>query len=322
MGAQTGFFSSRRNAMTTCLNTFHFLSLARVARILLPALSLCGLVSTALAEPVGTLDTIRQSRTLTLGIRAGAKPFSFFDASGQPAGYSVDVCMKVAEQIRKELSLNDLKIAKVEVSGADRFVKLKAGVFDLECGTTVNTKSRQGEAAFSYPIFIAGQRILVRDGSLAKLSALADKTVAVTRGTTSEKLFTQLKTQYPGMTVQSFSSNGESFAALESGKVAAFAGLDIVLQGMIAGRKGSYVLSQDSLSVEPMALVVRRDDPKFRELVDKTLGSLYASGEIATIYNRWFRNDTLNVPMSALLRDSINHPSHEPGLSKLSGYAL
>lgn len=291
---------------------------ARVLTLVLASLSFAA----SAAEAPPTLDKIRQSHSLTLGIRGGAKPFSTLDANGAAAGYSVDICLKVAEQLRKDLTLPELKVGKVEVNALDRFAKLKSGVVDLECGTTVNTKQRQAEVAFSYPIFIAGQKIVARNEALTKLSMLADKTVAVTRGTTADKLFAQVKAnQFPGMTVVAFATNEEAFAALEAGKVAAFAGLDVVLQGMLATHKGSFTLSADSLSVEPISLTLRKDDPQFREAVDKVLATLYASGELNAIYNRWFKTDSFNLPMSALLRDSINHPSHEPGISKI-GYAL
>jgi len=292
---------------------------------LLSILGCCLLAPLAHAESIDTLDKLRKTHTLLIGVRDDSLPFSTL-GQGNATGYSVELCNKVLEQTRKELKLPDLKAQYVQVTQTDRFKKLKDGVIDLECASTVNTRSRQVDASFSFAHFVGGERMLTRKNTnIQDISNLAGKTVAVVAGTTAEKLFTQLRDgQMKTMKLEIFTTNREAFKALETGKVAAFGQLDIILesQRLQSSDADQFVLSQTPLSVEPMGLMLRKDDAAFRTIVDKTLSTLYSSGEINAIYDRWFNSGKLQVPMSRMLRECLTRPSREPGVALGLGYSL
>ncbi|WP_157288223.1 amino acid ABC transporter substrate-binding protein [Uliginosibacterium gangwonense] len=296
-------------------------SLARACLVLLGLSLLPGVVS---AQPMDTLDKLRKTKVLLVGVRDKSLPFSTLTAEGA-SGYSVEVCNKVAEQLRKELKLPELKNQYVTVTAANRMAKLKDGSVDIECGNTVNTKVRQAEVDFSYTFFVAGERILVRqDSGVQDLSGLAGKSLGVVKGSTAETIFNQLKNQVKNLKLEFFTTGPEAFAALEAGKIPAMAQPDILLESMRAqsGNPNRYMLTADTFSVEPMAVMVRKGDPAFRALVDKTVAALFASGEITGIYNKWFLTNTLKVPMSLMLKDCITRPSREPGVALGVGYSL
>lgn len=278
------------------------------------------------AQSVDTLTKIRQTQTITIGNREAARPFSFLNEQKQAAGYSIDLCNKVVERLRKDLKLPALKVQYLTLSGAERIPKLLDGSVDMECGSTTNTKARQEKVAFSYTIFVAGMKILSRAGSrINDLNSLNDRTVALSKGTTSEKLFTQMRaTELRDMHVQEFGSNTEALKALSTGKVAAFPQDDILLSGLISTLpdKDQYVLSKDYLSIEPYAIMVRKEDSQLLATIDRTLVDIYASGEINKIYDRWFNNGTMQFPLTALLKEAFSRPARDTGFAKILGYSL
>lgn len=278
------------------------------------------------AHAVDTLERIRQTQTVIIGNRESARPFSFLDEQKQPAGYSIELCQRVVERLRKDLKMPNLKTQYVTVSGAERIPKLTSGAIDMECGSTTNTKARQAQVDFSYTMFVAGMKILSRaDAGVTDAQSLSNKAVALSKGTTSEKLFGQLKDgEQRSMQLQVFSSNADAFKALATGKVSAFPQDDVLLMGMISNLpdKNKYVLSSDYLSVEPYAIMVRKGDAEFLSEIDKALADVYKTGEVNKIYDHWFNTATMRVPMSSLLKEVITHPAKDTGFAKILGYSL
>lgn len=304
----------------------HPVSLSRLPRLMGSLLCLAlgaSLPASAIAED--TLDKIRQTRTITLGNREAARPFSYLDADKKPVGYSVDLCLRVVETLRKELKMPDLKVKYVTLSGAERIPKLMDGTVDLECGSTTNTKARQEKVDFSYTIFVAGMKILTVDKGVTQPASLSGRKVALSKGTTSEKLFTQMRDAELGsMQLVSYPSNAEAFKALQSGQVVAFPQDDILLMGMLASAPDAqkYSLTDSYLSIEPYAIMVRKGDEALLSAVDRTLRGLYSSGQINAIYERWFENESIKLPMSRLLRDSFSRPTKEAGFARVLGHSL
>ena len=295
------------------------------------ALSLSVLMGAALTAPAAaqapadTLTRIRDTRSITLGVREASRPFSFVNDQKQSVGYSVDLCLAAVEEIKRTLKLPDLKVNYKLVSGAERIPKLEAGEIDLECGSTTNTKARQEKVAFSYTIFVAGIRVLVPKGT--KMDSVKDLTglpVAISKGTTSEKLFNQLNANDVKMQLQTFASNGEAYKALKEGKVRAFPQDDSLLMGLAAydNALDSLSLSTAVLSVEPYAIMMRKGDTALGAIVDRSLGRLYSSGEIEVLYKKWFATDRLTIQMSRLTRDSFTRPNKEAGVAMLLGYSI
>lgn len=273
-----------------------------------------------------TLAKIRETRTITLGVREAARPFSYLNDQKQPVGYSVDLCLNAVEHIKRELKLADLKVQYKVVSGPERIPKLLAGEIDLECGSTTNTRARQDKVDFSYTVFVASMRLLTpKDVQVESVKDLTGLPVGLSKGTTSEKLFTQLANgELNAAQLQTFASNAEAYKALKEGKVRAFPQDDSLLLGMASNDKalGSFQLSNLALSVEPYAVMVRKGDTALLSMVDRSLAQLYASGEINTLYNKWFMTDNLTIRMSRLTRDSFTRPNKEAGVAMLLGFSI
>jgi glutamate/aspartate transport system substrate-binding protein len=290
------------------------------------ALAIACVAGAATAQPNDTIDKIRQTKTITIGNREVSRPFSFLNEQKQPVGYAVDLCLKVVEQLRKDYNLPDLKVKYLTLSGAERIPKLVDGSVDMECGATTNTKARQEKVDFSLTYFIAGMKILARkDAGITDPYSLAGKTVALSKGTTSEKLFTQLHdAEVPSMKLVQYPNNAEALKAVVEGKADAFPHDDILLTALLATvpSREAYKLTQTYLSIEPYAVMVRKGDKRLLAAVDRTLGGLYVTGEIYKIYNTWFDTPTLHIPLSRLLQDSITRPSKDAGVALMLGYAI
>lgn len=277
------------------------------------------------APPADTLARIRETRNITLGVRESARPFSYLNERKAPVGYSVDLCLNAVELIRRELNLPELKVRYLTVSGPERIPKLVAGEIDLECGSTTHTRAREAQVDFSYTIFVAGMRVLApRSTSLQSLRDLTGLRVAVSKGTTSEKLFTQLAAGEVPMTLETFASNDLAYQALKTGKVQAFPQDDSLLMGLAANDNALDALGLSGLvlSVEPYAIMVRKGDKALAALVDRSLAQLYAGGEIHTLYRKWFATEKLTIPMGRLTRDSFVRPNKESGVAMVLGYSI
>ena len=282
-------------------------------------------VVTLPAQAADTMAKIRETRTIVLGVREAARPFSFVNAQKQSVGYSVDLCLNAVDEIKRELKLNDIKVQYKLVTGPERIPKLLAGEIDLECGSTTNTKARQEKVDFSYTYFVAAMRVLTpKDVQVEAVKDLNGLPIALSKGTTSEKLFTQLAGGELQAQLTTFNNNGEAYKALREGKVRAFPQDDSLLLGMAASDKAldSLNLSSLALSVEPYAVMVRKGDTALLAAVDRSLARLYASGEINALYDKWFKTDALTIKMGRLTRDSFTRPNKQAGVAMLLGYSI
>ncbi|HEY1398467.1 amino acid ABC transporter substrate-binding protein [Roseateles sp.] len=292
----------------------------------LSAVAMTSLSATAAGPAVDTMARIKDSKTITLGVREASRPFSFVNEQKQGQGYSVDLCLQAVDEIKKELKLPELKVNYVVVSGADRIPKLQKGEIDLECGSTTNTKARQEQVDFSYTIFVAGMRVLIPNGSrVESIKDLDGMTIALAKGTTSEKLFTQLNTSGEAkMQLVQYPNNTDAFKALREGKARAFAQDDALLLGLASKDKAldSLSLGQMAFSVEPYGIMMRKGDAKLAAAVDRALSRVYSSGEIEQLYNKWFQTSALSIPMNRLTRDGFKRPNREAGVAMLLGYSI
>ncbi|GKS92903.1 amino acid ABC transporter substrate-binding protein [Acidovorax sp. SUPP2825] len=299
-----------------------FRSIAR----LLPLLACAIAPFSAMAQgPANTLQRIQETHSITLGVREAAWPFSFLDDKKAPAGYSVDLCLAAVDEIKRTLKLKELDVKYKVVSGTERIPKLEAGEIDLECGSTTNTKARQDRVAFSNTVFVAGIRVLVPKGvKMDVLQDLAGLPVAVSKGTTSEKLLTQLAVNEVKMQLKVFASDTEAYKAFQDGTVRAYANDDSLLLGMAAKNKAAdkVELSKFVLSVEPYAIMMRKGDTELGAVVDRTLNRLFSSRDIDPLYKKWFATEQFNLPMARLSRESFSRPNKEPGVAMILGYSI
>jgi len=238
-----------------------------------------------------TLDKIKETGVVQLGHRETSRPFSFRGSDGQPAGFSVDLCLQVVAAIRESLKLPGLKVAWVAVTPADRIPKLVQGTIDLECGSTTITFGRMEQVAFSHMISVDGGSLLATaDSGIGTVKELAGKRVGVIPNTTTEKaLAAALAAASVQATVTSVAEVAEGLRGLEEGRLDAYASDRILLAGLFATAKNpaKLRLSGEFFSYEPYGLMLRRGDNAFQAQVNRTLSRLYRSG-LVQIYERWF----------------------------------
>jgi ABC-type amino acid transport substrate-binding protein len=263
---------------------------ATLARHALVALAAAASLAAAAASP--TLDRIKATGTLQLAYREGAEPFSFKDRDGRVRGYSVALCERVAESIRRSLGLARLSIQWRPVDAASRLETIASGQADLECGTTTITLSRMEKVDFSVMIYADGGSALVRrDAKIHRVTDLKGRRVAVIPGTTTEQaLGHELSSHGLAATLVPVKDGDEGLAQLVAGKVDAYAGDRIVLTRLKQrSPKGtSLAFLAGDFSYEPYGLVMRRDDPEFRLAVNRALVGVFRSGEIDRIFLEWF----------------------------------
>lgn len=251
----------------------------------------CAIVMHEAAAASPTLDRIKERGAIVLSYRNGAPPFSFKDREGRVRGYSVELCMRVAAAIQKELSIPELKIDWVSVEAATRLEAVASGKVDVDCGTTTITLSRMQIVDFSVPIFVDGGGVLTRAKKKAtRMADLKGKRIAVIAGTTTEQaLVGALNALTAPAVLVPVTNAGEGMALLNDGKVDGYAGDRIVLANLKlrSPNPGALAFVTGDFSYEPYGLVVRRDDPDFKLAVNRTLVNLYRTGDIDTIFQRW-----------------------------------
>jgi len=270
----------------------------------------------ATAGAFDTLKRIRDTGVILIGVREASVPFSFQDAQKQAQGYSVDLCLKVVDAIKAELKMPRLDVKFVPVSSANRIPALLENKIDLECGSTTNTRERQQQVAFAYTSFIAGIKMLAKSGSNVNgIEDLRGKTVVVTKGTTSEKMIKQLNEErLLKLTIIESADHNESFKAVADGKAIAFPMDDVLLYGLISksAKPDDYAVVGKYLSVEPYAIMMRRNEPQLERVVNHALADLFQSGEIRRIYAKWFATKDLTVPLNSLLKEAFLTPNTYP----------
>ena len=269
-----------------------------------------------------TLDKIKQSGKVIIGNRKDVIPLSYIN-NGQPIGYSIDICLAVVDKIKEAVGNPNLKVEYVTVDGKTRIPYVREGKVDLECGSTTNNASRRKEVAFSIPYYISGVRILTTTGTGIKtLNDLHGKKVALGAGTTSVDIIAKANKQRAldakPIIEKDFTS---AFEAVVNKKADAFVLDDLLLFGARSSNPtpNNYPVVGEFLSVEPLAIMMRKNDPQFKELVDKTMLTLINSGQINQYYKKWFespippKNQTLDIPQSPLLKEVFRMPTDGVG---------
>ena len=277
-------------------------------------------VDAAVAQSVRipTLQKIRQYGAIYVGHREASVPFSYY-VGETPVGYSKDICDKVVADIKLYLHDPSLKVVLVPVSNSSRLMMLMTGMIDLECGSTTNTKIRQQAVAFSVTPFISGVRALVRkDSKIDKIADLNGKQIVTTAGTTSERLVKNaLATRKLSAGAKYGRTHLDSFGQVLRKEADAFVVDDAILSGLIANSAegDKFKLLEENFGFEPYGIGLRKDDPEFKEVVDKSMREMMKSGEMETLYNKWFmspippNNVNLQIPLSDALKEAMRNPT-------------
>lgn len=243
-------------------------------------------------ELQGTLRKIKDSGTMTIGYREQSVPFSFLDRDGKPAGYSVELCTRIATGVQQQLGLPKLDLKWVAVTPETRIAAVVQGTIDIECGSTTNTLSRQEQVDFSHMTFVDNATLLVKRASgLTSVSDFGGKRIAVIPGTTTDKVVREaLQKSLVNAQITPVKEHREGLAALESGAADGYVSDRLILAGLLVTAKdpSQFMLTEQPLSYEPYGLMVRRGDAPFRLAVNRVLSHIYRSSEIGPIYSRWF----------------------------------
>ncbi|MEQ4617073.1 MAG: amino acid ABC transporter substrate-binding protein [Corticimicrobacter sp.] len=269
-----------------------------------------------------TLGKIADSGQITLAYRESSVPFSYLVGPNEPVGFSVEIAKAVAEEVKKQLGKPDLKVNWQSVTSQNRIPLLANGTIDLECGSTTNNSTRAQDVAFATNHFYTGTRLLTKKSSgIQNYEDLKGKNIATTTGTTNFQVLRRYDREHNlGMNILSGKDHADSFLLVETGRALAFGMDDILLFGLIANSKdpSAYEVVGEALQVEPYACMLRKDDPKFKELVDGVINGMMDSGQFATLYDTWFMqpippsNVPLGLPMSEELKKNITEHSDKP----------
>src|SRR5262249_28584353 len=252
------------------------------------------------ADP-DTLQKIKSSNTITLGYREDARPFAYTGDDGKPAGYSVELCTRIAATIARQLGLTNLQTKWVKVTPENRLTSVMNGTIDLECGSTTASLSRQEQVDFSLMTFIDGGSLLVTDASgISGSSTLADKRDVGVPGTTPETaLASALSKQGVSATVVPVKNHAESAAALDDRTIDAYASDRVILIGMgrMSKNPEKLALIDEFFSYEPHGFMLKRGDAAFRLAVNRSLAAMYRSGEVAPIFEKGLGSMTTAGPI-------------------------
>lgn len=286
------------------------------------ALCLATLLPAVAAAQATTLDKAKASGQITLAYRESSIPFSYLGADGQPTGFGWEICSRVVEQVRKATGRADLKVATQAVTSQNRIPLLQNGTIDIECGSTTNNSERGKQVAFATNYFYTGTRLMVKAGSpVRSLADLAGKKVVSTTGTTNYLVLRKANAERQlNFELIGAKDHAESALLVQQGRAEAFGMDDILLFGLraSAANPAELAIVGDPLQVEPYAIMLRKDDPAFKKLVDDTLAGLIKSGEFEALYRKWFQSPippkgiNLNAPMSKELQDNLKALSDKP----------
>ena len=274
-------------------------------------------------ELTGTLKKVQETGAITLGYRDTSIPFSYLDADQKPVGFAMDICGKVVEAVKKELKLDKLEVRLTSVTSSTRIPLLANGTIDLECGSTTNNQERLKQVAFTNTHFLTATRFVSKkSANLHSIDDLKSKTVVSTAGTTNIKQLTEANAaRNLGINIIPAKDHAEAFLMVETDRAVAFVMDDILLAALVAGSKQPdvYVVSADAFSkAEPCGIMLRKDDPAFKKVVDAATAALFQSPEGQTIYDKWFtqkippKGINLNAPISPALRAEFARPSDSP----------
>ena len=291
-------------------------------RRLLALLAATTTLGTAHAQVPPTLDKIKASGSMTVSYRESSIPFSYLGGDGQPTGFGWEICGRIVDAVKKATGRADLKVATQAVTSQNRMPLMQNGTIDVECGSTTNNSERAKQVNFAINYFYTGTRFLVKsDSPIRSLADLKGKKVVATTGTTNYQVLRRANAeQNLGFELLGAKDHAEAALLVEQGRADAFGMDDILLYGLRAASQNpaSLAVVGEALQVEPYAIMLRKDDPEFKKLVDDTLAGLMKSGEFEALYKKWFMSTippkgiNLGAPMSKELQDNLKALSDKP----------
>lgn len=258
-----------------------------------------------------TLKRIEERGLVSIGHRETSIPFSYIGDSSEPIGYSIDICMKIVDAIKAELGRDDLAVKFVPVTGQTRIPLIANGTIDLECGSTTNNLTRQKQVEYLSTTFITGTKIASKKSSgITEIEDLNGKIVGLSSGTTNEKAIKAAIADL-GLDVKvvPVKDHSQGWLALETDRIDAYGSDDVLLYGLISKSKSpdDYQVTGRYLSFDPYAIMVPRNDSTFERLGRVVMSELMRSGEMETLYTKWFvpGPTNINMPLSSTLKTAF-----------------
>ncbi len=292
--------------------------------LLIPlAISIIGLFSAPAAfAQQSTLDKMRSSGAATMGVRESSGALSYTLGDGKYAGFHIEICNTVLRDIQKQLNIKTLDIKYSPVTSQNRIPLLQNGTVDIECGSTTNNATRQKDVAFAVTTYVEEIRIAVKANSgITSLNQLNGKKVATTTGTTSVQLLRKHE-RATGVNFEEIfgKDHSDSFLLLESGRADAFVMDGSILAGNIANARnpGDYRIVGEVIAVEPIAIMMRKDDPSFKKAVDESIIKMMKDGTLTKLWDKWFmqpippKNARVGLALSESTKQAWSSPNDRP----------
>jgi glutamate/aspartate transport system substrate-binding protein len=273
------------------------------------------------AQATDTIAKVKASGSVTMGVRDSSGALSFTLGEGKYVGYHVELCQRIIANLEKAAG-KKLDVKYQSVTSQNRIPLMQNGTVDIECGSTTNNATRQKDVSFAVTTFVEEVRFAVKANSgITSIAQLNGKNVATTTGTTSVQTLRKNE-RATGVDFKEIfgKDHADSFLLLESGRADAFVMDGSILAGNIANAKNpaDFKIVGEVLSVEPIAIMLRKDDPAFKKLADDTLKDLMKSGEIVKIYDKWFmqpippKNVKVGLPPSESIKAAWANPNDKP----------
>ena len=273
------------------------------------------------AQANDTIAKVKASGSVTMGVRDSSGALSYTLGDGKYVGYHVEICQRILANLEKTVG-KKLEVKYLPVTSQNRLPLVQNGTVDIECGSTTNNLARQKDVAFAVTTYVEEVRIAVRANSgITAIAQLNGKNVATTTGTTSVQLLRKNE-RATGVDFKEVfgKDHADSFLLLESGRADAFVMDGQILAGNIANSKSpaDFKIVGEVLSVEPIAIMLRKDDPAFKKMADDTISALAKSGELAKLYDKWFvqpippKNIRMSMPASEANKTAWATPNDKP----------
>ena len=275
----------------------------------------------AMAQANDTLAKIKNAGAITLGVRESSG-LSYTLGNGKYVGFHTEMAEHIIADLQKQLGLSKLDIKYQPITSQNRVPLVTNGTVDLECGSTTNNRSRAKDVAFAVTTYVEEVRIATKTNSGIKgIKDLNGKTVATTTGTTSVQ--TLRKNERAGgidFKEVLVKDHADSFLLLETGRADAFVMDGSILAANISKAKApaDFHIVGEVLSVEPIACMMRKDDPAFKKAVDDSIKRQIADGSLAKLYDKWFMqpipptNTKVGLPLSDATKQAWGAPNDKP----------
>jgi len=275
----------------------------------------------AFAQANDTIAKVKASGIVTMGVREASGALSYTLGDGKYTGFHIEVCNKVIANLEKAVG-RKVEVRLQPVTSQNRIPLVQNGTVDIECGSTTNNATRQKDVSFLPTTFVEEVRIAVKANSgITGIAQLNGKSVATTTGTTSVQTLRRNE-RATGVDFKEVfgKDHADSFLLLESGRADAFVMDGQILAGAIATSKApaDFRIVGEVLNVEPIAIMIRKDDPAFKKLGDDTIAEMMKSGEIAKLWDKWFmqpippKNTRVGYAATESTKAAWNAPNNRP----------